>query len=56
MAAFNRADASEVAGFYTKDAQLLPIHAGFIAGKKNIQGFWQAVNEQSLFTSGAIRF
>lgn len=48
MAAFKQANASGVAGCYTTDAQLLPVHAGFIAGQNNIQGFWQAVMDMGI--------
>ncbi len=48
MVAFNQAKASGVAGCYTTDAQLLPVHAGFIAGQQNIQGFWQAVMDMGI--------
>jgi uncharacterized protein (TIGR02246 family) len=48
MAGFNQANASVVAGCYTTDAQLLPVHAGFITGQKNIQGFWQAVMDMGI--------
>ncbi len=48
MSAFKQGNASGVAGCYTPGAQLLPVHVGSIAGRENIQGFWQAVMDMGI--------
>ncbi len=48
MAAFNQGRASGVANCYTEEAQILPANAGSIAGRENIQGFWQAVMDMGI--------
>src|SRR5512137_2395807 len=51
MSAFNQGSASGVAGCYTAGAQLLPIHMGQVAGRENIQSFWQAVMDMGIKTA-----
>jgi uncharacterized protein (TIGR02246 family) len=48
MLAFNQGSADGVAGCYTAGAQLLPVHMGQVAGRENIQGFWQAVMDMGI--------
>ena len=51
MAAFNQGRASGVAGCYTEEAQILPANVDSIAGRENIQGFWQAVMDLGIKTA-----
>lgn len=51
MAAFNQGNAGGVAGCYTEEAQILPANVGSIAGRDNIQGFWQAVMDMGIKTA-----
>jgi uncharacterized protein (TIGR02246 family) len=51
MTAFNQSRASGVAGCYTEDAQILPANVDSIAGRENIQGFWQAVMDMGIKTA-----
>ncbi len=48
MSAFSQGRASGVAESYTAGAQLLPANVGLIAGRENIQGFWQAVMDMGI--------
>ncbi len=48
MMAFNQGNAGGVAECYTAGAQLLPVNVGLIAGRDNIQGFWQAVMDMGI--------
>ena len=48
MSAFNQGNAGGVAGCYTAGAQLFPVHMGNVAGRENIQGFWQAVMDMGI--------
>jgi len=48
MSAFNQGSASGVAGCYKAGAQLFPDHMGNVAGRDNIQGFWQAVMDMGI--------
>jgi uncharacterized protein (TIGR02246 family) len=41
MAAFRRGDAAGVAAVYTEDGQVLPPNSDVIAGRQEIQKFWQ---------------
>lgn len=51
MSVFNQGNAGGVASCYTAGAQLLPANLGSIAGRDNIQGFWQAVMDMGIKTA-----
>ncbi len=41
MDAFNKNDATALAALYTEDALLMPPNREFVAGRQDIQAFWQ---------------
>ncbi|MCB2220266.1 MAG: DUF4440 domain-containing protein [Bacteroidetes bacterium] len=48
MDAFNNGDAASVVTNYTESAQLFPPNRDIIAGRENIQKFWQSVMDMGV--------